>query len=280
MPPPLAEGARKLLRSAFLILSFPLPPPGGDHPSPFHGAGMADMFSLLSICDVEYMRDVLEFLPAGGLRQRADILAVDSSRLLPRLRALCPYARITAVTRLEEVPELPALQNLDIERHVIDKRKEKLPFEEESFDLIINRHGSFDPLEIRRLLRPGGMFVTQQVGSENDRDLVEAVLPGTKPPFPEANLETQRRLCEEAGLEILRAEEAFRPIRFDDIGAFVWFARIIEWEFPGFSVERCFGRLLGMQRTLEQEGCICGTVHRFFLKVRKPGAEGAAGTGV
>ncbi len=156
----------------------------------------------------------------------------------------------------------------------------RLPFEEDSFDLIINRHGSFDPLEIRRLLRPGGMFVTQQVGSENDRDLVEAVLPGTKPPFPEANLETQRRLCEEAGLEILRAEEAFRPIRFDDIGAFVWFARIIEWEFPGFSVERCFGRLLGMQRTLEQEGCICGTVHRFFLKVRKPGAEGAAGAGV
>ena len=83
------------------------------------------------------MQDILEFLPAGGLRQRADIIAVDSSRLLPRLRALCPYARITAVTRLEEVPELPALQNLDIEWHVIDQRREKLPFEEESFDYVL-----------------------------------------------------------------------------------------------------------------------------------------------
>jgi hypothetical protein len=83
------------------------------------------------------MQDILEFLPAGGLRQRADILAVDSSRLLPRLRALCPYAKITAVTRLEEVPELPALQNLDVEWHILDHRREPLPFAEESFDYVL-----------------------------------------------------------------------------------------------------------------------------------------------
>jgi SAM-dependent methyltransferase len=152
----------------------------------------------------------------------------------------------------------------------------RLPFEESSFDLIINRHGSFDPREIRRVLRPGGGFITQQVGSENDRDLVEAVLPGTKPPFPEANLRTQRRLLEDAGLEVLCAQEAFLPIRFYDIGAFVWFARIIEWEFPGFSVKRCYKRLLQMQDILEQKGSMTGTIHRFFMKVRKPEAQADA----
>lgn len=37
-------------------------------------------------------------------------------------------------------------------------------------------------------------------------------------------------------------------------GAFVWFARIIEWEFPGFSVERCFDRLLRMQEIRSTRG--------------------------
>lgn len=83
------------------------------------------------------MRDILEFLPAGGIRQQCSILTVDSSRLLPKLRSLCPKARITALTRLEEVPELPPLQNLDIEWHVLDHRREPLPFEEESFDYVL-----------------------------------------------------------------------------------------------------------------------------------------------
>ena len=67
-----------------------------------------------------------------------------------------------------------------------------IPFEEESFDVILNRHGDFDPVEIYRLLKKGGIFITQQVGDENDRDLVEMVLPNTKPPFPGLNLNPAR----------------------------------------------------------------------------------------
>jgi DNA mismatch repair protein MutS2 len=36
------------------------------------------------------------------------------------------------------------------------------------------------------------------------------------------------------------------------VGALVWFARIIEWEFPGFSVESCLERLYEAQRILEE----------------------------
>ena len=59
-----------------------------------------------------------------------------------------------------------------------------LPFPDGCFDLVLNRHGSFDPREVFRVLRPGGVFLTQQVGEHNDRELVEMLLPGCPPSFP------------------------------------------------------------------------------------------------
>ena len=143
-------------------------------------------------------------------------------------------------------------------------------FEDGAFDIVLNRHGDFDPVELRRLLKPGGLFLTQQVGGENDRELVRAVLPDAEPPFPHANLAESRKAFEEAGFEILLADEAFRPIVFYDVGAFVWFAHVIEWEFPGFSVDGCFDRLLRLQETIEREGKIAGRIHRYLLAAKKP----------
>ena len=144
-----------------------------------------------------------------------------------------------------------------------------VPFEDGSFDMFINRHGDLDAPEANRLLKKGGLFITEQVGADNDCDLTEMVLPGTEKPFPQQYLEIQKKVFEEAGFTLLQAEEAYRPIEFYDIGAFVWFARIIEWEFPGFSVERCFPQLLDMQRKLEEEGKIRGTIHRFLIVAEK-----------
>ena len=145
-----------------------------------------------------------------------------------------------------------------------------IPFDDGTFDIVINRHGDFDPSEIKRLLRPGGYFITQQVGDDNDRDLVLAVLPDVERPFPHANLTEQRKAFEDIGFEIIKADEAFRPISFYDVGAFVWFARIIEWEFPGFSVDRCFDRLLKIQETIDRTGKFTGTTHRYLIAARKP----------
>lgn len=144
-----------------------------------------------------------------------------------------------------------------------------IPFADESFDLILNRHGDIHGEELFRLLKKGGLFITQQVGDENDRDLVEMVLPHVQKPFPHSNLRTQKKLLENAGFQILKEAEAFRPMRFYDMGAFVWFARIIQWEFPGFSVENCLPRLLEMQKMLEADGCIEGTIHRYLIVANK-----------
>ena len=144
-----------------------------------------------------------------------------------------------------------------------------LPFEAESFDLLINRHGAYDPAEIHRVLKPGGLFITQQVGATNDRDLVAMVLPELRLPHHGNDLAHQRPLFEAAGFEVLQGDEAFRPIVFYDVGAFVWFARIIVWEFVGFSVEQCFDRLMDMQKIIEEKGKIEGTTHRYLIVARK-----------
>lgn len=145
----------------------------------------------------------------------------------------------------------------------------KIPYENETFDMIINRHGDYDAIELYRLLKKGGIFITEQVGCDNERDLVEMVLPGTKKPFPHLNLKEQRRVFEDAQFQIIRAEEAYRPIYFYDIGAFVWFAHIIEWEFPNFSVENCFPQLLEMQKIIDKVGKVEGNIHRYLIIGKK-----------
>ena len=144
-----------------------------------------------------------------------------------------------------------------------------IPFENESFDMIINRHGDFSAKELYRLLKKGGIFVTVQVGGDNDRDLVEMVLPNTEKPFPHLNLKEQKKVFEDAGFHIIEEEEAYRPIKFYDVGAFVWFAHIIEWEFPEFSVDRCFKHLLKMQKIIKDKGNIEGTIHRYLIVAKK-----------
>ena len=147
--------------------------------------------------------------------------------------------------------------------------KEKLPFDDGSFDMVIDRHGDFHAEEIFRVLKPGGLFITQQVGAENDRELVELLCGAAGMPFPEQYLNIVSRKFRDAGFEILEQDECFRPIRFFDVGALVWFARIIQWEFPDFSVDTHLDRLRIAQGILEESGCIAGGIHRFLLVAQK-----------
>lgn len=147
--------------------------------------------------------------------------------------------------------------------------KGKLPFEDDRFDMVIDRHGDFNAEEIYRVLKPGGLFITQQVGAENDRELVTLLCGETAVPFPEQYLQVTSEKFEKAGFAILRGEECFRPIKFLDVGALVWFARIIQWEFPDFSVDTHLERLMNARKSLEERGSIDGRIHRFLLVAQK-----------
>lgn len=144
-----------------------------------------------------------------------------------------------------------------------------LPFENDAFDVIINRHGNYDVDEIYRILKQNGIFITEQVGEDNERDLVELLLPGEPKKFHGLNLRDQKEKFISKGFSVLYSDEAFTTIEFFDVGALVWFAKIIEWEFCGFSVEQHFNNLLKAQFILETNGSIKGTTHRYIIVAKK-----------
>ena len=147
---------------------------------------------------------------------------------------------------------------------------EKIPFENEYFDIITNRHGAYNVTELKRVLKKDGIFITQQVGAENDRELVEMLLPKYKDlPYAEHYLNIKQQEISEQGFEILESGETFQPIKFFDTGALVWFAKIIEWEFPNFSVKSHLDNLYKIQEIIEANRVVEVRIHKFFIVSKK-----------
>lgn len=212
-----------------------------------------------------------EAIVRGYLSCEANLLDIDTGGGEFLLSLNHPYEKTSAT---EGYPPNVNLCKSVLLPLGIDFREAKdvshMPFGDNSFDIVLNRHGNFDVKELFRILKPGGIFVTQQVGAENDRELVNLLLPDTALPFPEQYLEKAAKKFTDIGFQILQSQEAFPIIKFFDVGALVWFARIIEWEFPGFSVESCFENLYKAQQILDKEGAIEASTHRYLLAALKP----------
>lgn len=144
-----------------------------------------------------------------------------------------------------------------------------LPFDDCEFDIVLNRHGAYDLKEIKRILKNDGIFVTQQVGEQNNHELIEQLCPDCYSQFKNWNLSSQIKCFNKYGFDVLKSDECFVKSVFYDIGAIVWYAKIIEWEFVDFSVENNFEQLLKMQKMLEQQGKIESSAHRFIIVGRK-----------
>ncbi|MBK1812252.1 class I SAM-dependent methyltransferase [Clostridium sp. YIM B02505] len=145
----------------------------------------------------------------------------------------------------------------------------ELPFKDEAFDMIINRHESFDINEVKRLLKPNGIFISQQVGGRNNEKLSKILIKDFKPLFSKNTLDNNLKEIEKDLFEVLYAREAFPYLRFKDIGALVYFARKIEWEFPNFSVEDCFEELCKLHEEVKIKGYVESIEHRFIMVCRK-----------
>ena len=79
--------------------------------------------------------EILELLAPSAERLR--ILVVDGSEQLARLREMYPNAEMHAVTPYEEIAENEIVAALGVHWHILDWRRDTLPFAEETFDRII-----------------------------------------------------------------------------------------------------------------------------------------------
>lgn len=143
----------------------------------------------------------------------------------------------------------------------------RLPFDDESFDLVLNRHGGLRLGEIARVLKPGGVFLTQQVAGTTLSDLQARF--GAKPKWPEATFANALAGARQSGLTIARAEEWNGFERFYDVGAVVYFLKAIPWLVDDFSVDGHLPALRDLQGDLERKGVLSFAIGRYLVKAVK-----------
>lgn len=144
-----------------------------------------------------------------------------------------------------------------------------LPFEDAFFELIINRHESYDSREVFRLLQPGGVFVTQQVGQRNNENL--RMIFGTLESDEDFawDLATCQTHLADAGLSIIDAKEHIGYSRMYDIRALVYLMKVIPWEFPDFDPAHYETQLLNVHIKILEDGYFDAICHRFLVVARK-----------
>jgi len=146
---------------------------------------------------------------------------------------------------------------------------DKLPFYDNMFDVIINRHESFDLKEVNRTLKHGGYFITQQVGNQNSNKMMRKLNDNFEPYMPHHTISNYLDKLHSLDFEIIESNEFVYPVKILDVGTLVFMAKTIVWEFPGFSVKTHLSKLLDCQKEVEEKGCLEDFGHRFYIVSRK-----------
>jgi len=144
-----------------------------------------------------------------------------------------------------------------------------LPFASGSFDLVVSRHPAevvWD--EIARVLRPGGTYLSQQVGAGSNRELTDFMM---GPQEVSQSRSPQRAVAdaEAAGLEVIDLREQALKVEFFDIGAVVYFLRKVLWTVPGFTVDGYREQLARLHEHIQSHGSFVSHAQRFLIEATK-----------
>lgn len=147
---------------------------------------------------------------------------------------------------------------------------ERLPFPDESFDLVTSRH-PVDPdwAEIARVLVPGGTYLAQHVGSASAVELIEYFIG----PYPAADDGRdpygESRAATAAGLTVVDLRLARCRMEFYDIGAVVYVLRKCVWWVPDFAVDRYADTLRRLDAQIRADGAFVAHSTRHLVEARR-----------
>lgn len=142
-----------------------------------------------------------------------------------------------------------------------------MPFADDEFDLVLNRHADFNSSEVARVLSPGGTFLTQQVHGMWLWDLQAAF--NAAPQWPDATAGKYVPMLEAAGLTIVTVKEWEDRMVFEDVGAIVYYLKAIPWEVPGFTVKTHLRYLLALHERVEAGEELGFYTARYLIEARK-----------
>jgi len=147
-----------------------------------------------------------------------------------------------------------------------------LPFADASFDLLTSRHPTVTVWpEIARVLRPGGQYLSQQIGAGSNRGLYEFLM-GPQALGNAREPSTHAQTARRCGLVVERLETASLRVEFFDLAAVIAFLRKVIWTVPDFSVDRYRERLRDLHEVIVRDGRFACRSERFLISARKPPA--------
>lgn len=166
-------------------------------------------------------------------------------------------------------PNIPiakqALEHLGVEIIEIDDH-EYIPIPDNKFDLIINRHEYYVSSEVARLLKNDGLFITQQVGTQNNleiNNMLNAPRPKTYDPYWTADQLAAE--LEEVDLHVITKKSEMYKTRIYDVGALLYYLKAIPWQIPDFHPDDYYQPLLEIHHQILQNGYIESTSQRYLI---------------
>ena len=250
-----------------------------------HNQALFDL--LITEADQPFVGWDFSYISATGRMAEAPLAWSYASKLLPTLRKAQSMLDMGTgggefLSRLQPLPPLThATEGYAPNVPIARKRLEplgvrvyevgedgQLPFEDNQFELVINRHEYYDPKEVLRVLKSGYRFITQQVGGENEQSL--NVLLGTESnQYAYWTLDYAVRELQEAGWRIIEQKVDSPIMRFYDVGAIVYYLKAIPWQIPDFTVEQYFNKLVEIHSHIDAQGYIDALTNRFLIIAEK-----------
>jgi SAM-dependent methyltransferase len=156
-------------------------------------------------------------------------------------------------------------------RQVSQPPRGRLPFRDGAFELVVNRHEAFAAAEVARVLRSGGVFLTQQVdhGSFDDYATMLGI------PVPNRGLDSWLPLAQEqvesAGLTVRDSGAGIESYRFRDVGALAWYLKAVapcDATLAHFEIDAYTHRFRALHERIGREPLIARE-RRFWLRAVK-----------
>jgi SAM-dependent methyltransferase len=212
---------------------------------------------------------------AGGARAALD-LGTGGGEFVASIRDDLPQ-RIVATEEWHVNAPIAYRRLAPLGADLVWCRSLHLPFRDETFDLVFDRHEELEPSEVARVLRPGGRVVTQQIGPENWCELQRYFGDATSGNRGNSRLtdfgdirSTYARGFESAGLRVVRSVQHDYKVAYQDLGDFVFMLLITPWTIPDFDIERDLEALLALEADRSTEEGLVLTWSRFLLVAEKP----------